>query len=379
MLTDKSKCTGCGACAQVCAKKAIEMVQFEDGFLYPEINKDLCVNCGLCEAVCPIDSPKNQIERKTAFAVKNLDSQVRLASSSGGAFWAYACKILENGGVCIGAALDEDMTIRHVVCETQRQTDRLRGSKYAQSITGDIFLKTKKLLLEGKQVLFSGTPCQVAALKSFLGKNYENLITIDFICHGTPSQVLWKSYIDYMQRKSGKKITDANFRDKTDGWKNFSMKLEYDNKESVYLERKDERYLKAFLYNVFLRPSCYGCQFKGDNYRSDITLADFWSIDRVMPKINDDKGVSLLIVNTKAGREITEQVKSQFETFEIDTQPISSLNVSYNKCAPKTALNRCGLKDTTKLSFEKLFNKYCKENFQGKMKRKIARTLVKKG
>lgn len=353
------------------------MKYFHDGFFYPEVDQSLCVNCGLCAKVCPINSCTPSIYPKEAFAIKHKDEVIRQSSSSGGAFSAIASKIIVGNGVCFGAALDDTFSVVHTECCTLDELHSLRGSKYSQSKVGHTLREAKKLLERGKTVLFSGTPCQIAGLKSYLGKDYENLITVDFICHGVPSSSLLRKYLDFMQSSANSKICNVSFRDKTYGWKNFSMKIGYSNQPPVISTVDNDKYLRAFLLNLFLRPSCYNCKFKDHNYQSDLTLADFWSIDKVLPQLNDDKGISLVIVNTPKGQMLLNSVHSQIDVCQVPFDEAVSVNPSYKKSCRKTLLNKKALKDSVKLDFNKVYNKYCKKTLPQQVLRKLAREFCK--
>lgn len=353
------------------------MKPFCDGFFYPEVEESLCVNCGLCEKACPIHNSTPNTDRKEAFAVKHKDEAIRLCSSSGGVFSAIASKIFADDGICFGAALDADFSVVHTECRTASELHALRGSKYSQSRVGNSLRKAKKLLDAGKTVLFSGTPCQVAGLKSYLGKDYGNLITVDFICHGVPSSVLFQKYLAFMQATANSEICAVSFRDKTHGWKNFSMKIGYSNQPDTISTVGNDKYLRAFLLNLFLRPSCYSCQFKDQNYQSDLTLADFWSIDKLLPQINDDKGISLVVVNTAKGQRLLDTIQQDLDMYPVPFDKAVSGNPSYKRSCAKTLLTKKALKDSVKLNFSKVYNRYCKKNLPQKVLRKLAREFAK--
>lgn len=225
-------------------------------------------------------------------------------------------------------------------------------------------------------MLFSGTPCQIAGLKQYLNKEYENLLTVDFICHGVPSNALWQSYVKYKEKLNDSKVTAAFFRDKSYGWKNFSMKIEFESGDSKIERVHEDLYLKSFLSNIFLRPSCYNCRFKADNYLSDITLADFWGINKINPAINDDKGLSLVVANTAKADEQLKNVFHVLKSYSINFESCVVGNPSYSKSVSKTLLNSPALKDSVRMDFLKLYKKYCGMTLWNKIKRKLASKLA---
>ena len=296
-------CTGCSACVSVCPCGAIEMKKDADGFFYPQIEKNKCVDCGKCASVCPETNKISAAAEKTAaYAAFSNDDFIRKDSSSGGVFNQLADKILEEGGVVYGAAFSEDFcTVKHTAVTVKEEMYKLRGSKYLQSRMNDTFLSVKKDLIKQKKVLFSGTPCQAAGLKAFLGKEYPNLVVVDFICHGVPSEKVWQKYLSEAQNRFSSPVKDADFRDKESGWKKFSLSLRFSNGSSTSEKVTESPYMRGFVSNLYLRKSCYDCKFKGSYYQSDITLADFWGVERLFPDLNDDKGISLVIVHSEKG------------------------------------------------------------------------------
>lgn len=266
----KSDCCGCSACIQICPKQCISMNEDNEGFLYPEIEKDICINCGLCEKVCPELYPGIMRKPLKVFAIKNKDEEIRKKSSSGGIFTVLAETVIREGGVVFGAKFNENWEVVHDYTVTKDGLAAFRGSKYVQSRMGDCFSKAKSFLDQGKKVLFSGTPCQIAGLKRFLRKEYNNLLTVDFICHGVPSPKVWRMYLDEtVVRQCEKKafIEEVSFRDKRLGWKKYSVSLLFSTtigngaKNSVLVSEPftENLFMRGFLYDVYLRPSCYQC------------------------------------------------------------------------------------------------------------------------
>lgn len=334
-ITDKSKCCGCGACKNVCPKQCIKMLAGEKGFLYPLVNKSACINCGLCNKICPITSSKKNQTKKTAFAAYNIDEAVRSLSSSGGMFGLFAKKVIGNGGVVFGVAFDFSYkSVYHTAVDNLEELPKLYGSKYLQSDTGNSYKEVEMQLQEGKSVLFVGTSCQIAGLKSYLRKEYEKLVTVDVICHGVPSPKVWSDYATIQEEKAGAKLAGVAFRDKRCGWKN-SVLLFDNGKESFRLSSKDY-YIKGFLSNLYLRDSCYACRFKGKNVLSDISLGDFWGIEKVLPNFSDNKGASAVILNTEKGVKFFDEIKSETVLQSVSYNDVLAGNPALEKSCEKS-------------------------------------------
>lgn len=360
-IVDKTKCCGCTGCVATCPTGAIKMAPDEKGFLYPQIDNSLCVNCSACERVCPIINKEHFQNEPKAYAAYNKDESVRLKSSSGGIFTLLADIILDKGGVIFGAAYDEDFKIKHISIESKDELYKLRTSKYLQSYIGDSYLKCKKLLLDNRYVLFTGTPCQVNGLYEFLGKNnhFERLYTHDIICHGVPSPKLWEKYKEYRKRVDQEStITGVNFRDKDSKWSNFSLKIDYENGKSYSKPHPKDIYMNAFLRDAALRDSCYSCTFKDRNRISDITLGDFWGINNIYPELNDEKGISVLIVHSKKGEEIFENIKEKIVYKEVEFELSIQANKSMYQSVPKPDKREEFFENMDKLEFDKLVNLY---------------------
>ena len=303
-ITEPKNCCGCNACVQACPKHCIRMQEDSEGFLYPFVDRESCIDCGLCERVCPVINQNEPQKPVVTLAAVNSDESVRLASSSGGIFTLLAERTIDNGGVVFGTAFDENWDVKHICIDSKSELPKLRGSKYVQSIIGNCYKEAKTYLDAGKEVLFSGTPCQIAGLKRFLRKDYHNLKTMDVVCHGTPSPLVWRKYLDEVSSMYNiAQITDIKFRDKTDGWKNFSLSIKYKDKEGAektFRKTLNENvFMRCFLSNMCLRPSCYACPARDGKSGSDITLADLWGAENICPESDDDKGVSLVLLRNK--------------------------------------------------------------------------------
>lgn len=293
-ITQKAECCGCSACVLGCPKHCINLAEDAEGFLYPIIDNNVCVKCGKCDSVCPMLHSNGPQIPLTTYAATNPDEYVRAQSSSGGIFSILSEYVIEQGGVVFGAAFNENLEVVHTYTETLEGFAKFRGSKYVQSRIVDSYSDAERFLKEGRKVLFSGTPCQIAGLKSYLRKEYDNLLAVDCVCHGVPSPGIFREYLKSLK----KPITKINFRDKRAGWKNYSIVLQSGSSETSESFHHNE-YMQGYLSNIFLRPSCYSCHFREGRSGSDITLGDFWGIEKISPELDDDKGLSLVIVNNQ--------------------------------------------------------------------------------
>ena len=305
-IQDKTACCGCASCVQLCPKQCISFNEDNEGFRYPSVDFGSCIKCGLCEKVCPIICHEEPRLPLTVYAAKNNDRFVRQQSSSGGVFTLIANEIVNAGGVVFGASFDKDWEVEHRYAEQLCDLAAFRGSKYLQSRIGDTYKKAEEFLKEGRQVLFSGTPCQVAGLKSFLRKEYDSLLTVDIICHGVPSPLVWRRYLE--ETAVDQKITEVNFRSKRESWKRYSVVIKSTDRVVLNQPYYENAYMKGFLSDIYLRPSCYACSFKKGSSGSDITLGDFWGIEASLPQFDDDKGVSAILVNTSRGGSLIESL-----------------------------------------------------------------------
>lgn len=369
-IFDKPNCCGCHACYNRCQQKCISMQSDDEGFWYPVVDRKECIDCGLCEKVCPTLSKSIVENHPAAYACLNKDDKIRQQSSSGGVFTIVAASVLANHGVVFGAGFDRDFNVLHSSVDNLDGLSNLRGSKYVQSSIGDTYEQAKDFLKQGRQVLFSGTPCQIAGLKSYLGKDYEGLICLDIICHGVPSPLVWKQYRS--KQKNTNELKSISFRDKTFGWKRFSLRLTYKNDDEYIKDLNSDEFMQGFLKNVYLRPSCYHCSFKTLARQSDITLADFWGIENILPSLDDDKGTSLILVNSDKGKEIFLAAADKMEYKKIDIDQAIVYNsaaiksVAYN---PKRDKFFRDLPETADII--QLIAKYTKVSFPRKVYRKV--------
>ena len=318
-IKNKYNCCGCGACIQKCPKQCISLEEDNEGFLYPNVNQSLCINCHLCEIVCPVLHKKNNKKPLIALAAINPQEDTRLNSSSGGIFTLLAEKTIAKDGVVFGASFDKNWEVHHDEATTTNDIGKFRGSKYVQSKTENSYKRAEHLLKEGKEVLFSGTPCQIAGLKNFLQKEYTNLITVDFICHGVPSPGIWKWYLKtQIITNTSFKLKNINFRDKTLGWRQFQLVFQFKSSNSISSSNSANGYMIAFLNDICLRPSCYKCSTKSGSSHSDITIADFWKIKSFNINMDDNKGTSLVLVNTNKGLKLINKINMEAKEVNID-------------------------------------------------------------
>lgn len=315
---NKEECTGCGACVSVCPKGAIAMTPDEEGFLYPQVDGALCVQCDLCEKRCPAGKPVPE-HRPYVVGAQHRDERVRGASSSGGVFTALARGTLAKGGVVFGAAFDEALHVEHVGAFDETELAAMRGSKYVQSDATDAIAHAASLLERGIPVLFSGTPCQISGLKARLGgRHADELLTVDFVCHGVPSPGVFASYLKELEAKHGMRVTAYAFRDKRNGWKDFSAVATLEDGTECAGSQVTEPFLYGFLQNLYLRPSCMQCTtLRGNHHPSDITIADLWGAEDVCPDKDDDTGISLVFANTQRGRAALEACGAQLASFPV--------------------------------------------------------------
>ena len=320
-ITNKIDCCGCSACAMKCPKHCITMQADSEGFLYPVVNKEDCIDCGLCEKVCHELHPNEQRIPLNVYAAINKDEEIRLKSSSGGIFYLLAEKTISEDGVVFGARFDEEWQVVIDYAETMEGIKPFMGSKYVQARTATAFKDAEAFLKQGRKVLFSGSPCQIAGLHHYLRKEYDNLTTVDFVCHGVPSPKVWQRYLDEVVTSGKQAINDVKFRNKGNGWKKFNFVLTYSQEEKSYSLcswHQQNHYMRAFLSNIILRPSCHDCRAKQGRSNSDITIADFWGINAEMPEMDDDKGTGLVLVNTEKGRNALDWNKVTYKESSVE-------------------------------------------------------------
>lgn len=377
-IKTKKDCCGCYACYNICPQKCITMESDNEGFWYPNIDKDKCINCNLCEKVCPIvNKPKNLLYEEKSYAVFNKNEKVRLESSSGGFFSLLAEYVINNHGSVYGAVFDGNFNVKHIKINKLQDIKLLRGSKYVQSKIGDVFKFIKSDLKNDKLVLFTGTPCQVAGLQSFLQKKYNNLILMDIVCHGIPSPLVWQQYIGELKQNYKQDIKSIFFRNKNTGWKKYSIKILFDKDEYKNIGFKDI-YMKGFLNDIYLRPSCYSCNFKGIERVSDITVADFWGIESVLPKMDDDKGTSLIVIHSEKGKQLFDELSEKMILSEVNLNEAIKYNPSMIRSVKYNEKRNSFFAElNTGKELIDLIKKYTKVSFERRLKNKL-KSIIKK-
>lgn len=351
LITNKQNCSGCGACRNICPENAITMMPDEEGFVYPVINQENCINCGLCEKICPILNQKTTTKVLKTYAAKNKNIETLKKSSSGGMFSIFAEEILKQGGVVFGAAYNDKWGVEHTFVDKMEYLDKLRRSKYVQSDICETYKKAKEFLDKGYKVLFSGTPCQIAGIKSYLQKSYDNLLTIDIFCHSIASPKVWEMFLH--QNFNLGNIKKIDFRDKIFSWDKSCLKIYFEKSESVpklplifgLLPNKIKQklicgyyslsYMKGCLSGLFTRPSCHYCKFKGVDKNSDFTIGDLWGVNDIAPDFYDTNGVSVLTINSAISQNIFEKIKDKLIWKEIPLDKVIIYNsVFYNSTKP---------------------------------------------
>ena len=314
------KCTGCGACYNICPVHAIEMDKNPQGFIYPRINKDKCINCKKCENICPKIHPYLENSDNPKCYAARAQDDVRMMSSSGGMFTVIAHWILENHGVVCGAAMEADFSVHHICVENENGLSKLRKSKYVQSNTENIYQEILLYLKEGRTVLFTGCPCQVAAARNYFHEHKNNIYYVDILCHGVPSVQMWQDYIK--ENFDVSKIKNIDFRNKRNGWRSDQLWIEWTDGSSSVISCAESAFEEGFQRNISLRDGCEECEFSGLKRQGDLTIGDFWRVGEYNEKLNDGKGTSVVLVNNKKGEFILEQIKAQL--FDLKEMPIET-------------------------------------------------------
>lgn len=331
VLQNKLDCCGCKACEAACPVGCLAMTLDDEGFWYPQVDMERCVHCRACKKVCPVlQSCKRETETAPlAYAAYHTDDCIRVQSSSGGVFTALAQVLLDEGGTVFGAAMTEDYQIvQHISVKNKMDLDKIRGSKYLQSDTASSFQEVKDLLKAEEIVLYTGTPCQIEGLKSFLGRDYDNLYTQDIICHGVPSPKVWQCYLGFCESRRIEKAQKVSFRDKYFGWKSFALLIQYSNGKIQRKRADRDPFMRAFLQNICLRPSCSHCHFKKLNRVSDVTLADFWGAENVVPALDNNEGLSLVMLHSRKGEALFSKAQKVLRVVPVDAKTAIQYNTA---------------------------------------------------
>lgn len=370
-IREKAACTGCHACANACPQGCISMIADAEGFLYPRADTAPCIGCRSCERACPQTNGCRAASLPQAYAAYNLDEGTRANSSSGGLFTLQAEYVLARNGVVFGAAFDSRFQVKHIGIQSLEDLESLRGSKYVQSAVGSTYREAKAFLEEGRLVLFSGTPCQISGLFSFLNKDYKNLITQDIVCHGVPSPGLWERYVSFRESSAGAAVRRISFRLKSQGWRRFSVSFLFENNTEYRRTFDKDLYMQAFLGNISLRPSCYACQFKTLHRKSDVTLGDFWGIQSVFPEMDDDRGASLILVNSDRGRLLFQEIAPALRYKSVGLPEAIKGNLAAIRSAPMHPNRRRFFEELERVPVENLIETYAKVPVWVKIMRRL--------
>lgn len=349
LFSDKKDCCGCGACMNICPKNAITMEPDQAGFLYPIINNKFCIECGACKKACNYQNEHELNEPKKAFVAVNRNQKQLMFSASGGVFAAIATRILKEGGIVFGATLSFDngyANPHHIGIDSLDELSKLQGSKYVQSKIGDTYKQAKKYLLEGRRVLFSGTPCQIAGLYGYLKKDFDNLVTIDIICHGVPNEEFFNGYLqEEKNRRRAKEVKGYTFRDKSKGWGytgRLDLLLQNDTQHSFFIPARTVSYNTLFLNGSIFRDSCYSCKYASKNRTSDLTIGDYWGIEIEHPDLiskeifDEKKGISCILANSNKGILLCESTDEILQLFDSSFEKVSHKNMQLIEPLPKS-------------------------------------------
>jgi acetyltransferase-like isoleucine patch superfamily enzyme/coenzyme F420-reducing hydrogenase beta subunit len=380
----KEDCCGCNACGDICGHNAITFVTDIEGFWYPEVNRDQCTECGLCEKVCPIinikDLKKNDLEQSVCYAAEHKNLEVVFDSTSGGAFSALADIMYKEKGYVGGAIFNDDFSIKHYISNDKKDLPKLRSSKYAESDLTGFYKEVKRLVKDGEKVLVCGCPCQMAALRAFLRKDYENLIIADFVCRGINSPKVWRKYLDSFEERYGSPVIYSKSKSKEYGWRNLTHKVILADGKAVYETKDVNNYTKGYLHtNAFCRPSCYDCQFKGFPRIADITLADYWGIENIDQSMEKDLGTSLVMLNSRKGLAFFEKVKSRMNYIQTPFESTLAGNPALVQPLHPPLVDRTRFfEDLDKMTFTEVASKYItqgRRSLKGRLKAMIKRLL----
>ena len=363
-IQNKADCCGCNACGDICPKNAITFGTDPEGFWYPEVDPGKCIECGLCEKVCPVlnvkELKKNDLPEPVCYAAEHRNLEVIFDSTSGGVFSAMAEILYRSGGYVGGAVFNEDFSVSHYISADKSDLPRLRSSKYLQSSLEGFYARVGALVKAGEQVLVCGTPCQMAGLRAFLGKDYDNLLIADFICRGINSPKVWQKYLKSFEERYGSPVVYAKAKSKEYGWRNLTQKVILADGRHIYETLEQSNFTKGYLRtNVYCRPSCYDCKFKGFPRIADITLADFWGIERVNRSMEKNLGTSLVLLNSQKGVRFFERFQARLHCFPVAFDSILAGNPALTRPLDPPRVDRAQFfRDLDAMSFTQLADKY---------------------
>ena len=385
-IRDKKDCCGCNACGDICPKNAISFAQDDEGFLYPQVDTAKCINCGLCEKTCPqihnAEIKRNEFDKPKITAAIHKNYAIRFDSTSGGVFSALAKGIYSQGGFVGGAIWTDEWEIRQFISEKRSDLPKLRSSKYAQSDARGFYSAVRGAVETGRPVLVCGTPCQMAALRLFVGKGHDNLYMLDFICRGNNSPLLMKKYIEHHEQEAGGKLVSIKFKNKELGWRNLTKKMVFDNGKIVWDTNATSLFSACYhKCHVFCRPSCYDCKFKGLPFTSDITLGDCWVRDGVLrPEMDHDLGTSVVLINNSKGKQLFDSIRKNLLLQDISWQDFIDGNGMFDASIPSPAYDRANLfgilrRDGIKAVVDSVSDDKRKEQFTRRLKKWIRRMV----
>lgn len=362
-IKNKVDCCGCNACGDVCAQGAISFTIDQEGFWYPEVDMDKCTKCGLCEKICPVLHKADAVERyeeAIVYAAYTKNEDIRLDSTSGGIHSMLSLEKFSHGGYVGGAVYNPDHTCSQIVTPEESMLPEIRSSKYLQSNSEGIYKRIRQLLREGNEVFYCGCPCQIHALYNFLGREYDNLTTCDFVCRGVNSPKVFLKYLEMLERQVGSKATRIKFKNKKWGWHNFSLRVYFENGQEYCKDRWHDLFFIGYLQSgIFARPSCYDCPFKGFPQKADITLADFWGIEKIDPSMDQDKGTSLVMINSDKGRLLFDAIKDKVEWRQFTMEEARSGNPAMESSLKSVKPDRAlFFEDLDTLPFEAVAKKH---------------------
>lgn len=355
---------GCNACYNVCPKDAIEMYEDEEGFKYPQINEKKCIKCGLCEKICPMinETIRNNFSVPKVYAAWTQNQHIRLDSTSGGIFSELANQVFDENGYVCGAVYNKEWRVEHILTKNKLELENIRSSKYLQSDINNIYRQIKSKLDDKNKILFCGSPCQVAGLYNYLKKGYDNLYTCDFICRGMNSPKIFTMYINNLEDKYRSKVKKVKFKNKIHGWHNFSTRIEFENGKVYIGNRYVDSFMVGYLkYTAFMRPACYECRFKGFPRKGDITLADFWGIEKINKKLDNDMGTSMVLINSNKGQELFEKIKNNIVCENIESRDVFKDNICTYKSPDRTKSRELVFENIDNMTYKELCEKFFKK------------------
>ena len=364
-IKNKVDCCGCNACGDICPTSAIDFVTDKEGFWYPKVNLDKCINCSLCEKTCPIMNieslKKNDFDTPRCYAAENKNLEVVFDSTSGGLFSAFADRMYRDKGFVGGAVFSQDCkSVKQFISADKRDLPALRSSKYLQSDLNGFYRQVRELLNSGEKVLVCGCPCQMAGLRAFLRKEYDNLVILDFICLGINSPLIWRKYMDSFEERYGSPVVYAKPKSKELGWRNLTQKVRLADGQVKFETRHQSNYTQGYIgTHAYMRPSCYECKFRGFPRMADVTLADFWGIEKYSKALEKDLGTSLVMINSEKGKEWFDRIQNRLNYISMPFDAALNGNPALTKDAAKPDIDREQFfRDVNELKFTELAERY---------------------